>query len=144
MEYSDTVKLLRECDAGARMAVTSIDEILEEVQDAVLKKLLQESKARHERLGDEIHRLLKEHKAEGKEPAVMAKGMSWMKTNVKMAVDPTDGTVAELITDGCDMGIKSLSRYMNQYGNADQESRRLCRELIDIEEKLCKDIRKYL
>ena len=141
MIYTDTVKLLRECDAGTKMAVTSIDEVLEKVRDTEMKKLLQESKSHHEKLGDEIHSLLNSHGTEEKDPTPMAKGMSWVKTNVKMGMD---ATVADLITDGCNMGIKSLNRYLNQFKAADHKSKDISTKLISIEEKLCKDLNKYL
>ncbi len=144
MENSDTIKLLRECDAGTKMGISSIDEILDKVQDEKLKKLLEESKAHHEKLEEDTSRLLSQHGAEDKEPNMMAKGMSWMKTNMKMTMDESDATVADLLTDGCDMGIKSLYRYMNQYQAADQESKGICERLIAIEERLEKDLRKYL
>ena len=79
--------------------------------------------------------------AEEKEPNPMAKGMSWIKTNVKMGMDNSDKTVADLITDGCNMGIKSLYKYLNQYKNADEESKKICNKLIDIEETLRQDLR---
>ncbi len=144
MEMKDTVKLLKECDAGSKMAVTSIDEVLEQVADSRMKGLLQESKAHHEKLGNEIHSLLNEHGSEEKDPNIMAKGMSWMKTNMKMSMDNSDATVADLITDGCNMGIKSLNRYLNQYKMADNTSKDICGKLISIEEQLCKDLREYL
>lgn len=144
MEYSDTEKLLRECDAGSKMAVTSIDEVLESVKDSGMKQLLQESKDHHEKLGNEIHSLLTSHDTEEKEPSAMAKGMSWMKTNMKMGMDSSDATVADLITDGCNMGVKSLNRYLNQYKLADDTSKGICERLVSIEEELCKDLRKYL
>ena len=37
--------------------------------------------------------------------------MSFIKTNFKMGMNESDTTVAELITDGCNMGIKSLNKY---------------------------------
>ena len=144
MIYTDTIKLLRECDAGTKMAVTSIDEVLEKVRDTEMKKLLQESKSHHEKLGDEIHSLLNSHGTEEKDPTPMAKGMSWVKTNVKMGMDDSDATVADLITDGCNMGIKSLNRYLNQFKAADHNSKDISTKLISIEEKLCKDLNKYL
>ena len=144
MTNPDTIKLLQECDAGTKMGVSSIDEILEKVQDEKLKKLLEESKSHHEKLEEDIHRLLSQHEAQDKDPNLMAKGMSWMKTNMKMTMDESDATVADLLTDGCDMGIKSLYRYMNQYKAADQESKGICERLIAIEEKLEKELRKYL
>lgn len=144
MDMLDTVKLLKECDAGTKMAVASIDEVLDKVTDDGLKDLLQESKNHHKELEMEILEKLKEHNAEEKEPNPMAKGMSWMKTNVKMGMDNSDKTVADLITDGCNMGIKSLYKYLNQYQNADEESKKLCNKLIDIEETLRKDLRNHL
>ena len=144
MEHMDTVKLLKECDAGTKMAVSSIDEVLESVKDSELKQLLQESKDHHEKLENDICDLLKEHSAEEKDPSPIAKGMSWMKTNMKMSMDNSDSTVADLITDGCNMGVKSLNRYLNQYKAADKESQKLCGKLVSIEEQLCKDLRKYL
>ena len=144
MENNDTINLLKECDAGTKMAVVSIDEILEKTKDAKLKKLLADSKEEHRTLRNEIHTLLVQHGSEYKEPSPMAKGMSWLKTNVKMGLDESDATVADLITDGCDMGIKTLNKYLNQYSQADNTSKGLCKKLISIEEKLCKDLRGYL
>ena len=37
MVNSDTVKLLQECDAGTKMAVTTIDEVLESVRDTDMR-----------------------------------------------------------------------------------------------------------
>ena len=74
----------------------------------------------------------------------MAKGMSWMKTTMKMGMDHSDATVADLITDGCNMGIKSLNKYLNEYEGADEESKMLCNKLIAIEEELCRDLKEYL
>ena len=58
MENNDTINLLKECDAGTKMAVVSIDEILEKTKDAKLKKLLADSKEEHRTLGNELHTLL--------------------------------------------------------------------------------------
>lgn len=144
MEYTDTVKLLRECDAGTKMGVASIDETLEKVKDEKLKGLLKESKSHHEKLGNEIHALLIENNCEEKEPNPMAKGMSWMKTNIKLGMDNSDSAIAELITDGCDMGIKSLYKYLHQFKGADESSREACNRLISIEESLRRELTKYL
>lgn len=144
MENSDTVKLLRECDAGTKMAVSSIDEVLEKVCDTNMKNLLQESKIQHEKLENEIRGMLDAYDTEEKEPSAMAKGMSWMKTNVKLSMDNSDATVADLITDGCNMGIKSLNRYLNQYEGAESSAKKICKELTSIEEQLCKDLKSYL
>lgn len=144
MTNTDTVRLLQECDAGTKMAVSSIDEVLDKVHDSQMRQLLEKSREHHEKLGDEIHSLLNSHGTEEKDPALMAKGMSWIKTNMKLSMDDSDAAVAGLITDGCNMGVKSLNKYLNQYKEADGKSRDLGTKLISIEEKLCKDLTKYL
>lgn len=144
MEYQDTVHLLRECDAGTKMGTSAIDEVLEMVQRTELRNVLTESREHHEKLGNEIHSLLIEYSSEEKDPNPMAKGMSWLKTNMKLGMDASDNTIADLITDGCDMGAKSLYRYLNQYPDANEKSRNICKRLITIEEKLRDDLRAFL
>lgn len=144
MENNDTIHLLKECDAGSKMAVSSIDEVLERIQDSHLKQLLEKSKEHHEQLGNEIHSQLLKHQSDEKDPNLMAKGMSWLKTNMKMSMEESDATVADLITDGCNMGIKSLYKYLNQYPAAGKTAKELCNRLIDIEEELRKGLREYL
>lgn len=140
----DTIKLLRECDAGIKMGISSIDEVLDYVHDEKLRKCLSDGKGKHEKLKEEIGTLLTEYHDDGKEPGPVAKGMSWMKTNVKLVMDESDGTIADLVTDGCNMGVKSLNGYLNQYKAADEKSKDLAKRLIKIEEKLADDIRPFL
>lgn len=144
MINDDTIKLLRECNAGVKMGVSSIDEVLDKVDNAKLEHILSDNKQEHSRLGDETKALLNKYHDEGKEPAAIAKGMSWMKTNVTMTVKPGDPSVADLITDGCNMGVKSLSRYLNQYKAADETSKDIAKKLINLEQQLATDLRTYL
>lgn len=144
MVNQDTINLLKECDAGSKMAVSSINDVLSKAEHTELRSLLSESREHHEKLGNEIHSLLLEYNSEEKEPNVMAKSMSWMKTNLKMEMNESDATIADLITDGCNMGIKSLHKYMNQYTAANKTSKDICLKLCSIEEELLKDLQSYL
>ena len=144
MVEQDTIKLLRECDAGVQMGISSIDDVLGSVRSDGLKRRLSDCKVEHERLDREIQGLLKQYHDDGKEPNPMAKGMSWIKTNMKLAMDGSDGTVADLMTDGCNMGVKSLNQYLNQYKAADERSKDVAKRLINLEEKLAVDIRQFL
>lgn len=144
MENNDTIHLLRECDAGTKMGVSTIDEVLDKTQSVTLKGLLTESREHHEKLGNDIHELLNQYQIEEKEPSPMAKGMAWLKTNVKTGMDESDATIADLITDGCNMGIKSIYKYLNQYPAASEAAKELCNRLASIEEELSKELRKYL
>ena len=144
MENQDTIHLLKECDAGTKMAISSIDEILDKVKDSELKASLAKSKEDHSKIENEIKTLTVEYNTKEKEPNAMAKGMSWLKTNLKMGMDESDATVADLITDGCNMGIKSLNEYLNKYTAANSKVKDICHRLIKLEEQLCKDIKGYL
>ena len=140
----DTVKLLRECDAGIKMGVSSIDDVLGSVKDGEMRRLLEDCKTDHVTLERETRALLDQYGDDGKEPSMIAKGMSRMKTNAKLTMNESDATVAVLMTDGCDMGIKSLSRYLNQYKAADETAKNIAKRLISVEEKLGVALRSYL
>ena len=143
MTTTDTISLLRECNAGTQMAVFSINEIMENVKEPSLE-LLSAAKEQHERLGNEIHVLLQQNGDETKDPGAVAKGMSWLKTNAKLALHDSDRVCAGLVTDGCHMGIKTIQRYLNEYLAADKISVQKAQELIKIEEKLVEALKPYL
>lgn len=144
MIEQDTIKLLRECDAGVKMGVDSIDDVLKDVKSEELKKCLIECKDKHIVLQDEVQALLNKYQDDGKEPNPIAKSMSWMKTNMKLAMNESDHTIADLMTDGCNMGVKSLHKYLNQYKAADEKSKDIAKRLINLEEQLTLDICKFL
>lgn len=144
MIEQDTIRLLRECDAGVKMGISSLDDVLSSVQSRRLKQTLAASRDEHDKLEREIREHLDRFHDEGKNPNPMARGMSAMKTDVELAMDRSDARVANLITDGCNMGIKSLSQYLNQYAAADEFSKDIAKRLIALEEKLAQDIRGFL
>lgn len=144
MVEQDTIRLLRECDAGIKMGISAIDEVMDCVSADNLKKSLNDCRSEHEKLKKEIRALLNKYQDEGKEPNPIAKGMSWMKTGVRMAVDQSDSAIADLMTDGCNMGVKSLSRYLNQYKAADEVSKDITKRLIKLEEELAVNMRGFL
>lgn len=144
MIEEDTVKILKECDSGIKMGVESIDEILDYVKDEKMKQLLSDSKDHHSELKKDLQQLLDKYHDEGKNPNPVAKGMSWLKTNVKLTVNESDETVADLMVDGCNMGVKSLSKYLNQYKAADEKSKNIAKKLIKIEDDLSVSMRSYL
>ena len=144
MEENDTIRLFRECDAGIKMGTSAINEVTEQAQNQQLADILRRSKGAHEQLDRELRTLLDKYHDDGKQPPMMAKGMSWLKTNTKLAMDASDETVADLITDGCNMGVKSLHRYLNQYKDADSSAKDICRRIIELEEELVSDMHEYL
>ena len=144
MIQQDTIRLLRECDAGVQMGITSIDDVLGHVQSRDLYQTLSHCRQEHEQLQTEILRQLDRFKDPGKDPNPIAKGMSWMKTSMKLGMEESDATIAGLMTDGCNMGVKSLNKYLNQYKAADEYTKDITKKLIHLEQNLAKDICRYL
>ena len=144
MIEKDTVRLLRECDAGIKMGVKSISDVLDRVQSEELVKLLNACKDEHDKLDKELQELLGRYEDEGKDPNFMAEKMAKIKTEVKLQMNETDSTVADLMTDGCNMGVKSLNKYLNQYAAADEKSKDITKRLINLEAQLAIDLRKFL
>ena len=140
----DTIRLLRECDSGVKMGISSLEDVIDNVRNQDFKQKLIESKKDHEELECKIRTELNRFSDDGKQPNPMAKGMSWIKTNMMLAMKESDATISDLMTDGCNMGVKSLSRYLNQYTAADENSKNMAKNLISIENNLAVDIRQYL
>lgn len=141
MIEQDTIRLLRECDAGIQMGVSAIDDVLERVQAPDMYRRLSACKRAHESLKTEINGMLADCHDDGKAPNPLAQGMSWLKTNAAMAMNGSDQTIASLMTDGCNMGVKSLGRYLNQYEAASEDSKDITKRLIGLEQKLSDDLR---
>ena len=131
MENRDSIHLLKECDSGTKMAIISIDDVIDNVENAKLRQLLIESKDHHKKLLKEIHSLLDQL-------------MSWVKTNSKLIMNDDDTVIADLMTEGCDMGVKSLNKYLNQYPNANHEVKDICNRLISLEDTLREKLQTYL
>lgn len=144
MVESDTIKLLRECDAGAKMGIKSISDVIDQVKSDEFKRILNDNKYEHEKLENEIQEELIRFKDDGKDPNPIAVGMSWMKTSLKIGIKNSDKTIADVMTDGCNMGVKSLNSYLNKYGAADEKSKSLTKKLICTEENMAEAMKAFL
>ena len=126
------------------MGISSIGDVLDRVDGEKLREALEKCKQEHQALEKEIRAELDRYQDDGKEPNPVAKGMSWMKTTMKLGMDESDATIAGLMTDGCNMGVKSLNRYLNQYKAADEVSKDIAKKLIHLEQNLTRDMSRYL
>ncbi len=126
------------------MGVSSIGDVLRYTRGNALTETLLKSRAAHEDLSGEIRAELRRFGDEGKDPNPIAEKMSRLKTNVKLKLHESDSAIADLITDGCNMGVKSLNQYLNEYAAADERSKDVAKKLIRLEKKLADDVRDYL
>lgn len=141
---NDTAELLKECNSGIKMGVGAIDDVLDKVSDGEFLEILSDSKRAHKKLASTAHEMLEKQGESTEEPPAMARGMSWIKTNVVLAADKSDKAVADLITNGCNMGVKSLNKYLNKYESADESAKQLAKDIISLETDLADNISKFL
>ena len=144
MNKEDTEGILQECDAGVKTALDSIDAVIDRTESEELKEALRRSRTEHVQLGNEIAALLDERGFAGKDWNGMAKWMTHAKITAEMLLEPTDSTVAELMIDGCNMGIKKLSEYINRFPQAEGPAVRVSQRLIKTEQELADAMRVFL
>ena len=126
---SDTINLLKECDSGIKMGIEAIDEVIEHVQDQEFKSKLINYKDDYNFLQNELQEMLHNLEKEGKDPNPVAKFMSKMKTSLKLAFNENDATIADLMTEGCNMGIKSINKYLNDFKGASDDAKEIAKKL---------------
>lgn len=140
----DTIFLLRECNSGCKSATNSMEQVQPYIDNEELKAIIDEYNDRHIKLGDECHQMLNENNEEEKDPKVMAKAFSWISTEMKLMVNNDTHKIAELMIDGCNMGIKSVSMYINKYKAASDESINLARKLVHMEQEFMSSLLVFL
>ncbi len=141
---NDTVKLLRECNAGIKMGTNAFKKVLPRVKNNGLKREIESCNSLHCKLGDRAHGMLTDLGADTKPPHAIASAMSDVKISVQLMMNESDAQVARLMTDGCNMGVKSLSHYLNKYKMASTGAKELAEELISSEDALAEELRRYL
>lgn len=140
----DTVCLLKECDAGTKMAVGNISYVIDKTEDENLRGLLDKYSDIHKKIGNKTESLLRVKSEEGKDPNFMGKTSSKITTSFRLMKDCSDHQIADLMIDGCSMGIKSVTDYINQYSLASEESKDVARDLIAVERQFVEELNKYL
>lgn len=140
----DTIKLLKECNAGCKTATNSMEQVQSYLKNERLKTIIDRYNDQHIKLGDECHQQLNQYNEEEKDPSRIQKVFSTISTEVKLIVNDDTHKIAELMIDGCHMGIKSLSEYVNKYKSASIESIDIARRLIKIEQDFMNELLAFL
>lgn len=144
MSTKESIGILKECDSGTKMALASLDDVWEHVQQPELRAILNTTRSQHQMVSREVQALLQEFGGKEKDPHPVARSMSAVKTNMKLGLDKSDSAAASVVLEGCHMGVQTLERCLNRYRGAEVPARALCRTLIAIEEQLARDMRRFL
>lgn len=140
----DTIYLLRECNAGCKSATNSMEQVQPYIANEKLLSIIYEYNDKHIKLGDQCHQMLNEYNEEEKDPQVTAKAFSWISTEMKLMMNNDTHKIADIMIDGCNMGIKSVSKYINKYEAASNESMNLAKKLVKMEQEFMNVMLEYL
>jgi len=142
MNMTDTEKLLTECVGGVKMGISALKDIEAKTEDPGLSSVLKRCIKEHQDIAVRADSMLRrENHTDGN---AMAKSMAWLKTNVVMAVSPHDSTAASLSFDGCNMGVKAISKALNECPDASDKAKKLARDFIALEERTAAELKKYV
>lgn len=140
----DTINLLKECNAGCKSATNSMEQVKPYIENENLKSIIDNYNDKHIRIGDECHQMLNKYHEEEKDPQAIAKAFSWISTEMKLMIKGNSHEVADIMIDGCNMGIKSVSKYINEYKNASNESINLAKSIVKVEQEFMNELLAYL
>lgn len=140
----ESIELLKECNSGCKNATNSMEQVLPYVKEEKLKKIIGDYNKKHIKLGDECHKLLNEIGEDEKDPNPISQTMASLGTEVKLMVNDKTEKIAELMVDGCNMGIKSLSKVVNKYKGAENKAKDISFEIISIEQDFMNELLAFL
>lgn len=144
MMNHDSIRLLQECNSGCKNATNSMEQVKEYIKDPKFEELIDDYNRKHIAIGEECQRLLEQCGEDGKDPSAAARAVSWIGTGVKLALDDSTSKIAGIMMDGCNMGLKSVSGYRNQYSAASPQSVRLADNLISTEQNFMRDLMPFM
>ena len=144
MNGTDTVDLLQQVSKGLHMAIFSFDDLIGDVRNPALRKVLEESRDDHKRLLNENSNILKGYHQNDRDIGAMTKLMAHMIADMKLDINDSDRVIANIITKGCDTGIRNLRKYVNEYASSDLAAVDTARKLVTVEENLKDNIAMYL
>lgn len=142
--HADSIALLGECTAKIDLSLSTIDRLLPNIKDRNLRFRLQESAEDQKFLHSHACALLSRYGGREKLPGTFQKSMMQLKNSTRLAVKNDDTTIAYLVAEGCDLGVKSLSRCQNRHCMATPDALQLSQELIRCQEGLSARLRPYL
>lgn len=138
-------EILAEIYRNAQIALTSISDIMPEVEDGGIREEIMREHEEYEKVCSEAAHLALKYDVELKEPNPVKKAMIWSAIKMGAANDNSSQNIAQMLIRGTVNGITSLKTTMTDGGkNIDPEVKKLLSSLISLEEGFEKKLKKFL
>lgn len=138
-------EVLAEIYRNAQLALTSIVDILPEVDDEEIKEELIRQHEEYEKVCSEAASLATRFDLDLKEPSPIKKAMMWSAIKMNTASDNSRSNIAQMMVKGTVNGITSLKTSLTESESImDGEIKKLLNNLISLEEGFEKNLKRYL
>ena len=130
-----TLHILNECSSGCKMAIHSMQQVLEYVENEKLEQVIMAAERKHKEIAARTAKALTCYGEKGKKPGAAAETFAWLTTEMK---------IAKIMTNGCNMGIQSIMEVLNENPEADRESKNIAGDLVKAEEHFADELKAFL
>ena len=138
-------EILAEIYRNAQLALTSIADILPQVENDAIKNEIMREHEEYERICGEAATLAKEYGLELKEPGPVKKAMMWSAIKMNSAADNSKEHIAEMMIKGTVTGITCLKTSLSESEKVmSPEIKKLLNDLISLEESFETRLKAYL
>ena len=138
-------EIVAEIYRNAQLALTSITDIMPEVDDGAIREEIMRQHEEYEKICSKAAKIALESGLDLKEPGPIKKAMMWSAIKMGTASDNSAQNIAQMMIRGTVNGITSLKTTLTDGGKTIQpDVRQLLTELISVEESFEKRLKKFL
>ena len=144
-ELKKDSEVLAEIYRNAQLALTSISDVLPEVDDVGIKEEILRQHEEYEKICSQAAELAHKFDVELKEPNPVKKAMMWSGIKMGTANDNSAQNVAQMMIRGTVTGLTSLKTSLTDGEKVmDEEIKKLLCNLIDLEEGFEQKLKTFL
>ena len=125
------------------MGADSLVNLLPKVNDEGLRNEITAQLERYEEFASKAREQLFDLDVSPKEENAFTKISAKMGVMMNTMLDATSSHIAQMIIEGCSMGITELLKVVHAYGTKD-DAEQLARDVISFEESCSENMKKYL
>lgn len=138
-------EILAEIYRNAQLALTSISDLLPEVEDEEMKEELLREHEEYEKICSQAASLATRYDLNLKEPSPIKKAMMWSAIKMNAATDNSVQNVAQMMIKGTVNGITCLKTSLTDGESVmDEDIKALLQDAIALEEGFEKKLKAYL
>ena len=144
MKEENNINVLDELHKGCCMGIDAISFVLNKVDGKEFKELLEKQQEKYEGIAEKIEDLYENYsEKEPHETTTMNKAMTWYGVQMNTINDKSTSKLAELLTQGTNMGIIEGRKLLN-HKNVDKKVESLVKKYVNMQEDCIEKLKEFL